>query len=186
MQTIPFSLFDSPKASACFPQEIPAYVGVGFSDMGTVFEAETAKVIRLRFNNRAQMQAASKLAVSLNHMVAHLNEPMNISTLSAMAGVSMSRFFELFKSATNDSPLNWLIRARMRWAGELLEQSDMRIKEIAARIGYDDQFYFSRLFKIVHGVSPSDYRRRKDAASAVLQTVQMPSYSWVIHSSANK
>ena len=120
--------------------------------------AEVPRSIRLKLTNRAQLVAASRLAVSLNYMVTHLDKPMRVSTLSAMAGLSMSRFFELFKSATGDAPINWLIRARMQWAGELLELSNLRVKEVAMRVGYEDQFYFSRLFKFAYGVAPSAYR----------------------------
>jgi AraC family transcriptional regulator of arabinose operon len=114
--------------------------------------------------------AARRLAVSLNYMVTHLDQPMRVSTLSAMAGLSMSRFFELFKSATGDAPINWLIRVRMQRAGELLENSNLRIKEIALRVGYDDQFYFSRLFKLVHGIAPTAFRVQRETAKAQLES----------------
>ena len=111
-------------------------------------------------------KAANRLASTLQYMLAHLNQPIDISTLSEMAGFSRSRFFELFKSATGDTPINWFIRARMQWASELLSRTNMRIKQIAWHVGYEDQFYFSRLFKAVHGISPSEYRGRR-VASAV-------------------
>lgn len=113
-----------------------------------------------------QLPAGSRLAVCLDYMRAHLHQPLRISTLSTMAGLSASRFFELFKHATGDTPLNWFIRARMKWAGELLEQSNLPIKQIAGQVGYEDQFYFSRLFKAVHGVAPSEYRTQRRLAGA--------------------
>ncbi|MGC3959986.1 MAG: AraC family transcriptional regulator [Verrucomicrobiota bacterium] len=91
-------------------------------------------------------------------MLAHLDQPVRIATLSAMAGLSESRFYELFKRATGNTPLNWLIHTRMQCAGKMLQRPNLRIKEIAVRVGYDDQFYFSRLFKAVHGLAPSKYR----------------------------
>jgi len=134
------------------------------------FEAESPRGIRLKLTNRAQLAAASRLAVSLNYMVTHLDKPMRVSTLSAMAGVSMSQFFAIFKKATGDSPINWLIRVRMQWAGELLTISNLRIKEIAGRVGYEDPFYFSRLFKFVHGVAPTNYRVRKETAKVLRES----------------
>jgi len=104
-----------------------------------------------------------RLADSLDYMMNHLNQPIKIGKLSAMTGVSESRFFELFKMATGHTPLNWFIRARMSWAGRLLETSQLQVKEIAGQVGYEDPFYFSRLFKLVQGISPSDYRRQKQA-----------------------
>jgi len=110
---------------------------------------------------------AQRLAASLDYMTAHLDNPIKISALSAMAGYSQARFFELFKQATGDTPLNWFIRARMRWAGEMLEKSNLQVKEVAARVGYLDPFYFSRVFKSVYGVSPSDYRVRCQGTNAI-------------------
>lgn len=101
---------------------------------------------------------AGRLALSLEYMKAHLHEPMRISTLCAMTGYSQSRFFDLFKTLTGDSPMSWFIRARMRYAAERLESSDFPIKQIAMDLGYEDQFYFSRLFKSVYGLAPSMYR----------------------------
>jgi AraC-like DNA-binding protein len=43
-------------------------------------------------------------------------------------------------------------------AGGLLRETDLSVKEIANRLGYEDQFYFSRLFKLVNGISPRAYR----------------------------
>jgi len=130
------------------------------------FGTEVPGDIRCKLTSRAQLVAASRLAVSLNYMVTHLDQPMRVATLSAMAGLSMSRFFELFKHATGDAPINWLIRIRMQRAGELLDNSNLRIKEIALRVGYDDQFYFSRLFKLVHGIAPSAFRAQRESAKA--------------------
>jgi AraC-like DNA-binding protein len=79
--------------------------------------------------------------------------------LSAIAGVSDSHFFPLFKSATGCTPIDFFIRLRMTRACELLQNQKMTIKEVADLIGYDDPFYFSRLFKSVIGVAPRDYRR---------------------------
>lgn len=121
---------------------------------------------RLNLPNPIPLAATGQLAPSLDYMMAHLNKPVRISTLSAIAGCSQSKFFELFKNVTGDSPLNWFNRARMRWAGELLESYDLPIKQIASLVGYEDPFYFSRLFKSVHGISPRDYRAQKDQPQA--------------------
>ena len=131
---------------------------------GTTFEfnGRRVKVSSDQPIDRKKLKpSANRLAVSLDYMMAHLDQPMRISSLCAQVGLSPSRFFELFKNATGDTPLNWFIRARMRRAGELLEKSDLQIKEVAGQVGYNDPFYFSRLFKVVHGMSPTAYRKQK-------------------------
>ena len=156
----------APGLPAGIPPENPGQFTVTCDPAAIEFEAEIPRGIRLKLTNRAQLMAANRIAVCLNYMVTHLDKPMRVSTLSAMAGLSMSRFFELFRSATGDAPINWLIRIRMQRAGELLENSNLRIKEIAMCVGYEDQFYFSRLFKLVHGIAPSAYRVQRETAKA--------------------
>ena len=54
----------------------------------------------------------------------------------------------------------YLMHVRLEQAKRLLEGSDIRIADVAAQVGYADQFYFSRLFKRATGITPSDYRRQ--------------------------
>lgn len=131
-------------------------------------EWEAARPIPLTTPTPAQERAATRIAASLDYMIAHLDQPIKISTLSALSGFSPSSFFEFFKCATGDTPLNWFIKIRMQWAGELLCKSDLQIKEIAGQVGYEDPFYFSRLFKSVHGMAPKNYRAQRQATSRQL------------------
>jgi len=141
--------------------ENSSVAGLTLDCYGEPTEGKPARAVQSRALEIAQLTASSRLAQSIDYMRAHLNEPMRICTLCAIVKLSPSRFFELFKRVTGDTPLNWIIRARMRWAGELLENSTLQIKEVAWRVGYEDPFYFSRLFKSVHGISPSKYRTQK-------------------------
>lgn len=153
-----FSHTEAHSAPLGTPRAVPVDLGVvrDFRDHNA--ESVGNWVIHWKSAPARQLPAASRLAVCMDYMLAHLHQPMRISTLSTMAGLSASRFFELFKHATGDTPLNWFIRARMKWAGELLVRSSLPIKQIAGQVGYEDQFYFSRLFKSVHGIAPTAYR----------------------------
>jgi len=51
----------------------------------------------------------------------------------------------------------------MQRAGELLQTGNLSVKEVAAMMGYDDPFYFSRRFKSAHGIAPLEYRRSQAA-----------------------
>jgi AraC-like DNA-binding protein len=106
----------------------------------------------------SQPEAARRIEVSLAHMRQHLNEPLRVSQLSALAGVSVSHFFALFRCATGRAPNDFLIRLRITRACELLQFRNLSIKQVADFLGYDDQFYFSRLFKSVTGMAPRQYR----------------------------
>ena len=113
-------------------------------------------------------KAATRIEKAIAYMLYNLNEPVRMSTLSKLTGVSTSNFYHLFKQATGATPNDFFIRARMRRACWLLRETSLSIKEIAVRLGYDDPFYFSRQFKSVHGLAPRHFRCR----SAESKTVQ--------------
>jgi transcriptional regulator GlxA family with amidase domain len=88
----------------------------------------------------------------------NVNKPLQVATLAAFANVSPSHFFALFKQLTGRPPMDYFTRLRMRHACWLLDSTRASVKEVAAALGYDDPFYFSRVFKAVNHVPPSRYR----------------------------
>jgi transcriptional regulator GlxA family with amidase domain len=96
----------------------------------------------------------------------HLSEPLQVATLAAQAGTSPSHFFVVFKRFTGCSPIDYFIRLRMRRACQLLETGPLSVKDIAVSLGYEDPFYFSRVFKSVHRLAPSHYRAQRVFSSS--------------------
>ena len=111
-------------------------------------------------------QAVQRIGASLAYMMQHLDKPLRVSTLSARASLAPAQFTALFKRATGYAPIDYFIRARMQRACELFKTESLRVKEVAALMGYDDPFYFSRRFKCVIGVAPQAYRSRFAASEA--------------------
>jgi len=116
--------------------------------------------IRSQLAQRQQDRAAQKIAPDIAHMLQHVNEPFRIATLVALSGVSTSHFFSLFKTVTGSTPIGFFIRLRMQRACELLQDRNVRVKEAATMLGYDDPCYFSRIFKLATGVAPRNYREQ--------------------------
>ena len=72
--------------------------------------------------------------------------------------MSATRFHAAFKRAAGASPMEYLIGHRMKNAQRLLSSTALSVREVAERCGYDDQFFFSRIFKARAGMPPTDYR----------------------------
>jgi AraC-like DNA-binding protein len=118
---------------------------------------------------------------TIDYMVQHLTEPVTVSRLSSVVGVSASHFFWLFKSVTGCSPIYFFMRLRMQRACELLEATNLNVKEVASFLGYDDPFYFSRVFKSVIGIAPRHYRNAKTTGPNADVHERFPAFSPFAH-----
>ena len=119
------------------------------------------KVIRLlREEQFTDGQAAIKRA--LFYVEDHYNEKITIKDLAAVTHISPNYFCELFKKHTGRSFLDYLTDIRMKKADELLQNSDLKVYEVARRVGYDNERYFSRVYKEYYGKLPSNSRKRRD------------------------
>lgn len=88
--------------------------------------------------------------------------PLRLAELAREAAMSERTFLRQFRAATGFSPIDYLLRSRIRRAAELLSRGGMRLSltEIAGRCGFEDSNYFSRQFRRLLGVSPRAYRSR--------------------------
>ena len=117
-----------------------------------------------------ESEAVRKIEQSIAYMKRHLDEPLQVATLAAQANISPSHFFALFKRRTGCAPIDCFIRLRMQLACRLLDETRLSVKEIAAALGYDDPFYFSRIFKSVNHVAPSEYRLLKNGVKEAVRS----------------
>jgi len=108
--------------------------------------------------HRSASGTVEKVAQAIVHMSEHLDEPPRMSALAALANLSQAHFSVLFKEQTGCSPRDYLHLLRIHRACQLLQNPALSVKEVATRLGYQDQFHFSRQFKAFQGMSPSEYR----------------------------
>src|SRR5215469_3260039 len=105
-----------------------------------------------------ESHVARKIEQSISYMLQHINQPLQVATLAAAVNVSPSHYSALFKRWMGSSPIDYFIHLRMQQACRLFDSTSLNVKEVAAALGYDDPFYFSRAFKAIHRVAPSGYR----------------------------
>jgi AraC family transcriptional regulator of arabinose operon len=104
------------------------------------------------------------IAAARRFIASHLDRPLTVAAIASAAGLSASRLQELFRAELGQSVMQLVERQRLQQARHWLGHAGLRIAEVAARVGYDDAFYFSRRFRRAFGQCPRAYRRRLQGA----------------------
>ncbi|MBP5554593.1 MAG: response regulator [Lachnospiraceae bacterium] len=89
----------------------------------------------------------------------HYMEDISLTSLAAKYNVSMARLSEMIKEHLSLNFSDYISSLRIQRAKELLRDESLSIQEIAEIVGYNDYFYFTKVFKKVEGISPSKYRK---------------------------
>lgn len=108
-------------------------------------------------------QMADKFDLEKVHslMQASLHDQLNLDTLAQAVNLSKFHFIKCYKELTDTTPINYFIHLKIERACHLLDISTKSIKEISYNLGYEDTYYFSRIFKKIMGISPSEYRKMR-------------------------
>jgi AraC-like DNA-binding protein len=111
--------------------------------------------------------ADAKLASAIRHMHDHVSRPWTVGQLARTAALSRSAFFERFTRTVGVPPMEYLLSWRMAVAKDLLRREDLRIGEVAERVGYGAATTFSTAFSRHVGVSPSRFAATVRAQTAI-------------------
>ena len=88
-----------------------------------------------------------------------LHGQLELEELAQRVNLSKYHFSAKYKAITGQSPIQHFLHLKMEHACYLLDISGNSIKEISRSLGYEDSYYFSRLFKKIIGVAPRQYRQ---------------------------
>jgi AraC-like DNA-binding protein len=144
-------LGDDPQWLALF-EEVLGAVEHGYTQKQLLHASHAlahllAVMVRHRHENwREEPDAPQKIAQTITYMKQHLDQSLQLNTA-------------LFKEQTGYAPIDYFNRLRMHRACQLLDTTELSVKAIAARLGYEDALYFSRMFRLVNDASPMEYRR---------------------------
>lgn len=103
----------------------------------------------------SKKQTIARIRPVLSYISNNIDKPISIKDLADTAGMSEKYFITFFKDAVGITPANFMLQLRMKKALEYLYEHKYTIKEIAAFVGYEDQYTFSKAFKKIYGVPPS-------------------------------
>jgi AraC-like DNA-binding protein len=97
---------------------------------------------------------------AVTYIASRYSYAITVEDIAAFVGVSRSTLFRQFRRVRQLSPKEYLDRYRNRRAIQLLKQTDLPVASVAASVGYEDPLYFSRVFKKLMGISPSQFRAK--------------------------
>lgn len=95
---------------------------------------------------------------ALQYIEMNYSRNITISTLSKTVGLNRSYLTSIFKSVLGMTLQEYLIEYRIRKACELLPNNDLSIGNISRSVGYTDPLHFSKIFRQIKGITPSEYR----------------------------
>jgi transcriptional regulator GlxA family with amidase domain len=117
--------------------------------------ARLALAQRFELADRAHAPGLNKI---IEEMRAGLPEGFSLPAIAARFGASTGHFLRLFRRQTGETPARFYSRQQIRRACALLADSPLRIKEVAAQVGFADQYHFSRVFRHITGMPPRAWR----------------------------
>jgi AraC family transcriptional regulator of arabinose operon len=117
----------------------------------------------------SQQGVEKRIEKTVEVMKKSLHRLMTLDQLAEIAGWSPTHYAALFKRMMNVPPLEFFTRLKMQSACEKLKLTHEPIQTIASSLGYNDAFYFSRLFKRHNELSPKNYRKTFSLINSMYQ-----------------
>lgn len=108
-------------------------------------------------NNCTDLQNR-QVTKAIRFMYHHIAEELTLEQLCAELNLSKSTVSAAFQKCTGHAPIEFFTRLKMQEACKLLRSGNSYIYETAHALGYQDPYYFSRIFKKIIGISPRDYQ----------------------------
>lgn len=102
------------------------------------------------------------IKTAIYYMYEHYDENISLNDIAGLVGVSLQYFSKIFKDETGKNYVEWLNRFRIDKAKDLMSETQLTIKEVCFKVGYNDPNYFSRIFKKYEGVAPTEYINKKE------------------------
>ena len=116
--------------------------------------------------SRAKVEVGNKrlrdfyIKEAMSYIDFNYSRDVSVEEIADACGLNRSYFGKLFKETMGQSPQQYLIQYRMTKAAELLKATRISIAEVGRSVGYENQLHFSRAFKNVFSISPSQYRAK--------------------------
>jgi transcriptional regulator GlxA family with amidase domain len=107
---------------------------------------------------------ARQLRLVIGAIHEKIAEPLSVSMLSSIAGLSRSHFSCAFRTSVGRTPHAHIVRLRIERAMKLMLDTNVPLSEIALATGFSDQAHFSNKFRRLAGTTPTQWRKQRQAS----------------------
>ena len=126
----------------------------------------TSFIFDEKFNYPGKKKTADQVDLSIDFMQKNLKVTLALDDIARSVNLSVPHYSAIFKKKTGFAPIEYFNHLKIQKACQYLQFTDLRVKEIAAELGIEDPYYFSRIFSKLMSVSPNDYRAKRDMTKA--------------------
>lgn len=125
------------------------------------FEAILSRLC-LSLQSKKSERRSFAFSAAADYLNEHIGEQISLDTLAREVGVSVSTLKKAFQRESGGGVNSYYIDLKLSRAAKLLCESDLSVGEIADKLGFSSQFYFSEQFKSRYGLSPLAYRKQEE------------------------
>jgi AraC-like DNA-binding protein len=149
-------------------REACAALSEGFTQEGIICAAQSVRHLlgllffgNSSFHPRTKAPRAEGIERTLEFLRERSEDRVTVAEMARRVDLSVTHFARQFRQHTGFAPMDYFIHLKMQRAARLLTLTPLTVKQVAARVGYDDPYYFSRLFRKIMGAPPTEYRVAK-------------------------
>lgn len=114
-----------------------------------------------KYDISGKLSNKDSIDLAIDFLSKHTHRILSLEEIACEVNLSPSHFSYLFKKKTGFSPMEYFNHLKVQKACRYLLFTKLRIKEISQEVGIEDQYYFSRMFTKVMGLSPNEYREKR-------------------------
>lgn len=112
-----------------------------------------------QYNSYFPSDKKEKIRPALDYIAENYNKPITNDELASLLDISTVYFRKLFTKTTGKSPINYVQHVRISKAKEMLKSDFSKISVISEAVGYPNIYHFSKMFKQITGMSPTEYAK---------------------------
>ena len=158
-----------PEIADCFEKLFRGFI-INDEASKTLSVCLVKEILALTSRYAGERSEKTRPFASIEYIHRFFRTEIDVDSLAAMENKSPTAFRSAFKAHTGVSPNEYIILQRISEACSLLSRTDKNISEIAKAVGYEDPYYFSRIFKKKVGMSPFRYRQNAEEGRSMRLT----------------